>query len=156
MKRKTVLLALLDSIPVLSYGITMLLIALRFPSPLFMVGAAVSVLAGVFKLASKIAGATHNLRWLKRPFVPMQITGFVLILFSLILEFKKLDWYGALSSWIELPGIIFIFLGLIMCRIRLWRIKHNKEDNTAKSRWIDAVCDAVCWTSLMLSVLFAH
>ena len=66
MKRKTVLLALLDSIPVLSYGITMLLIALRFPSPPFMAGAAVSVLAGVFKLASKIAGATHNLRWLKK------------------------------------------------------------------------------------------
>ena len=42
----TVALALVDAIPVLSFGISMVIIATRFESPLFMIGAALSVLAG--------------------------------------------------------------------------------------------------------------
>lgn len=45
----TVALALVDAIPVLSFGISMVIIAGRFQSPLFMVGAGLSVLAGCCK-----------------------------------------------------------------------------------------------------------
>ena len=41
----TVGLALVDAIPVLSFGISMVIIAGRFQSPLFMVGVGLSVLA---------------------------------------------------------------------------------------------------------------
>ena len=42
----TVALALVDAIPVLRFGISMVIIASRFDSPLFMIGAFLSVLAG--------------------------------------------------------------------------------------------------------------
>ena len=42
----TLALALVDAIPVLSFGAAMVIIATRFGSPLVMVGAALSVLAG--------------------------------------------------------------------------------------------------------------
>jgi len=47
-------LALVDAIPVLSFGISMLIIASRFDNPLFLIGAALSVLAGCCKVAWKL------------------------------------------------------------------------------------------------------
>ena len=66
-------LALVDAIPVLSFGVSMVIIAGRFRSPLFLVGAALSVLAGCCKVAWKLVlGITKkDLRWLNKPFVPM-------------------------------------------------------------------------------------
>ena len=80
----TVALALVDAIPVLSFGIAMVIIAGRFDSPLFMIGAACSVLAGCCKVAWKLVlgVAKKDLRWLNKPFVPMQATGFLLMMVS--------------------------------------------------------------------------
>ena len=50
----TIGLALVDAIPVLSFGISMLIIAGRFNSPLFTLGAVLSVLGGCCKVAWKL------------------------------------------------------------------------------------------------------
>ena len=50
----TLALALVDAIPVLSFGISMVIIASRFHSPVFMIGAGLSVLAGCCKVAWKL------------------------------------------------------------------------------------------------------
>ena len=47
----TLALALVDAIPVLSFGIAMVIIAARFQSMLFMLGASLSVIAGCCKVA---------------------------------------------------------------------------------------------------------
>ena len=49
----TIGLALVDAIPVLSFGISMVIIATRFDSALFMIGASLSVLAGCCKVAEQ-------------------------------------------------------------------------------------------------------
>jgi hypothetical protein len=81
----TIALALVDAIPVLSFGISMVIIASRFHSPLFLIGACLSVLAGCCKVAWKLVLGIwkKDLRWLNKPFLPMQITGFGFILGSL-------------------------------------------------------------------------
>ena len=50
----TLALALVDAIPVLSFGISMVIIASRFNSPPFLMGASLSVLAGCCKVAWKL------------------------------------------------------------------------------------------------------
>ena len=62
----TLALALGDAIPVLSFGISMVIIASRFQSPLFMVGAALSVLGGCCKVAWKLILGIwkKDVRWL--------------------------------------------------------------------------------------------
>ena len=50
----TIGLALVDAIPVLAFGISMVIIATRFDSALFTFGAALSVLAGCCKVAWKL------------------------------------------------------------------------------------------------------
>ena len=80
----TIALALVDAIPVLSFGISMVIIASRFQSPLFMIGAILSVLGGCCKVAWKLVLGIwkKDLRWLNKPFVPMMAGGFLLLLVS--------------------------------------------------------------------------
>ena len=94
----TVALALVDAVPVLSFGISMMIIAGKFQSPLFMVGAALSVLAGCCKVAWKLILGMwkKNLSWLNKPFVPMQAVGFLLMLISFVLGFGKIQWQAVL------------------------------------------------------------
>ena len=93
----TLALALVDAIPVLSFGISMVIIASRFQSPLFMIGAALSVLGGCCKVAWKLVLgiAKKDLRWLNKPFVPMMASGFLLLVVSVILNITKINWAAA-------------------------------------------------------------
>ena len=50
----TVSLALVDAIPVLFFGASMILVAERFGSPLFIAGASLSTAAGCFKVLWKM------------------------------------------------------------------------------------------------------
>ena len=97
----TLALALVDAIPVLSFGISMVIIASRFDSLIFMIGASLSVIAGCCKVAWKLVLGIwqKDLRWLNKPFVPMQATGFLLMLISFILGFGKINWTGVGRPW---------------------------------------------------------
>ena len=150
-------LALVDAIPVLSFGISMVIIASRFQSPLFMVGASLSVLAGCCKVAWKmvLGIAKKDLRWLNKPFVPMQATGFLLMLISFVLGFGKIDWVGVGSAILRLPSLLF-FLGWIgLMGFMGWYRKHKFRNDDAHSNWTAQIVNAVGQTCLLLGILFA-
>ena len=153
----TLALALVDAIPVLSFGISMLIIASRFDSVLFLIGAGCSVLAGCCKVAWKLVLgiANKDLKWLNKPFVPMQATGFLLIFVSLILGFRKISWPGILTAVTGLPSILF-FGCWIGCMFAMsWYRKHKFQRNDAHSNWTAQIINAVGQTCLLLGILFA-
>jgi hypothetical protein len=150
-------LALVDAIPVLSFGISMVIIASRFDSPLFMIGAALSVLAGCCKVAWKLVLgiAKKDLKWLNKPFVPMQASGFLLIFLSLILGFRKISWAGVGAALISFPSLPF-FGAWIGCMFAMsWYRKHKFQRNDAHSNWTAQIINAVGQTCLLLGILFA-
>ena len=153
----TVGLALVDAIPVLSFGISMVIIASRFDSPLFMVGAGLSVLAGCCKVAWKmILGIwKKDLRWLNKPFVPMQATGFLLMLISFIIGFKKISWGGVLSAVTGIPSLLFFIAWIGLMIFMGWFRKHKFKNDDAKSNWTAQIVNAVGQTCLLLGILFA-
>lgn len=150
-------LALVDAIPVLSFGISMVIIAGRFDSPLFMIGAALSVLAGCCKVAWKLmlGIAKKDLRWLNKPFVPMQATGFLLMLVSFILGFRKIHWAGVLAAATGFPSILFFIAWIGFLFAMIWYRKHKFQRNDAKSNWTAQTINAVGQTCLLLGILFA-
>ena len=153
----TIALALVDAIPVLSFGISMVIIASRFQSPLFMIGAALSVLAGCCKVAWKLVLgiAKKDLKWLNRPFVPMQASGFLLMLVSFVLGFRKISWGGVLSAVTGVPSILF-FIAWVGCMGAMsWYRKHKFQRNDARSNWTAQIINAVGQTCLLLGILFA-
>ena len=150
-------LALVDAIPVLSFGISMVIIASRFPSPLFMIGAILSVLAGCCKVAWKLVLgiAKKDLRWLNKPFLPMQITGFGFILGSLVTNLGKINWAGVAGAVLRFPGILFFLTWIGLMGFMGWYRKNKFKNDDAHSNWTAQIVNAIGQTCLLLGILFA-
>ena len=153
----TLALARVDAIPVLSFGISMVIIASRFDSPLFMIGAALSVLAGCCKVAWKLVLGIlkKDLRWLNKPFVPMQATGFLLMLVSFALGFGKINWAGVAAALIRFPSVLFFLAWIGLMGFMGWFRKNKFKNEDAKSNWTAQIINAVGQTCLLLGILFA-
>ena len=153
----TIGLALVDAIPVLSFGVSMVIIASRFHSPLFMVGAALSVLAGCCKVAWKLVLGIwkKDLRWLNKPFLPMQITGFGFILGSLLTGLGKINWGGVLVAVTSLPSLAFFLAWIGLMFFMGWYRKNRFKNDDAHSNWTAQIVNAVGQTCLLLGILFA-
>ena len=153
----TLALALVDAIPVLSFGISMVIIASRFHSPLFMVGAALSVLAGCCKVAWKLVLGIwkKDLRWLNKPFAPMQGAGFLLMLISFIIGFGKIDWAGVLAGITSIPSLLFFVAWIGLMGFMGWYRKNKFKNDDAHSNWTAQIINAVGQTCLLLGILFA-
>lgn len=151
-------LALVDAIPVLSFGISMVIIAGRFRSPLFMVGASLSVLAGCCKVAWKLVlGIGHrDLKWLNKPFVPMQAAGFALMLVSFVLGFGKINWAAVGTALIGFPSLLFFIAWIGLMFTMSWYRKHKFKRDDARSNWTAQIINAVGQTCLLLGILFAR
>ena len=153
----TVGLALVDAIPVLSFGISMVIIASRFDSPLFMIGAALSVLAGCCKVAWKLVLGIwkKDLRWLNKPFVPMQAVGFLLMLISFIIGFGRINWAAVGSALLSVPSILFFIAWIGLMGFMVWFRKHKFRNEDAASNWTAQIVNALGQTCLLLGILFA-
>lgn len=150
-------LALVDAIPVLSFGISMVIIALRFQSPLFVLGASLSVLAGCCKVAWKLVLgiAKKDLKWLNKPFVPMQATGFLLMVVSFVLGFGRISWPGVLAAVTGFPSILFFLAWIALMFTMSWYRKHKFQRNDAGSNWTAQIINAMGQTCLLLGILLA-
>lgn len=153
----TVGLALVDAIPVLSFGIAMVIIAGKFGSPLFMVGAALSVLAGCCKVAWKLILGIwkKDLRWLNKPFVPMQAAGFLLMAISFVVGFGKINWAAVGSGILSFPSALFFVAWIGLMGFMGWFRKHKFKNEDAKANWTAQIINAVGQTCLLLGILFA-
>ena len=150
-------LALVDAIPVLSFGISMVIIAGKFGSPLFMVGAALSVLAGGCKVAWKLILGIwkKDLRWLNKPFVPMQASGFLLMLVSFVIGFRKISWPAVGTALVSFPSLLFFIAWIGLMGFMGWFRKHKFRNEDAASNWTAQIINAVGQTCLLLGILFA-
>jgi len=153
----TLWLALVDAVPVLSFGISMAIIASRFDSPLFAVGAGLSILAGCCKVAWKLVLGIwkKDLRWLNKPFVPMQAAGFLLMLISFIIGFGKISWAAVGQALIRFPSILFFVAWIALMGFMGWFRKHKFQNDDARSNWTAQIINAVGQTCLLLGILFA-
>lgn len=154
----TIGLALVDAIPVLSFGISMVIIASRFPSPLFLIGAIASVLGGCCKVAWKLVLGIRkkDLRWLNKPFVPMMAGGFLLLLVSLLLNITKINWAGVGAAVVSLPSLLFFLAWVVLMGFMGWFRKHKFSHDDAKSNWTAQIINAIGQTCLLLGILFAR
>lgn len=153
----TIALALVDAIPVLSFGVSMVIIASRFPSPLFMIGAILSVLGGCCKVAWKLVlGITRkDLRWLNKPFVPMMAGGFLLLLISVLLNITAINWAGVGAAIIGLPSVLFFIAWIGLMGFMGWFRKHKFSNDDAHSNRTAQIINAIGQTCLLLGILFA-
>lgn len=132
----TLSLALVDALPVLFFAVSMALVARRFASVLFALGAAVIVLASCGKVLWKLLLGLRrqNVPWLNRYFIPCQISGFVLILLSLVWNLRRIPWGSLLMQLTHFPSVVFFLLWLCGMGCMSW-YRKNWFDNSLKANW---------------------
>ncbi len=152
----TLSLALVDAIPVLFFGASMIMVSARFNSPLFIIGAVFSTLAGCFKVLWKLILGIRkkDIQWLNKPFVPMQATGFLLMLISFVTGFRKIHWENLLSAVSGFPSIAFFALWICMMGMMGW-YRKNKYDNSAKANWTAQFINCIGQGALFLGIWLA-
>lgn len=143
-------LALVDMIPVVLFGVSMMLVAGRLRSPLFILGAAVITLAGCGKVLWKLILACwkKDIRWLNRYFIPCQIVGFVLALVGLVLCFGNIRW----AALLEFPRLLFCLCWLAGLGVMGW-YRKNRFDNSLAANWTAQIINTLTQTALLAAVL---
>ncbi len=153
----TLTLALVDAVPVLLFGGSMLLVASRFPHPLFLVGAALSTLAGCCKVAWKLILGIwkKNIPWLNKPFVPMQAAGFLLMLISFLLGFRQISWPGVLTAVTGFPSCVLFLAWLGLMGFMGWFRKNKFRKDNAKTNWTAQIVNCLGQAALFLAIVLA-
>ena len=111
----TLLLALTDSLPVIFFGASMLLIGRRFSSLLFMAGALLCLIGGAGKVLWKIIVVLRK-KNIWPLFIQMRIlmpAGFLLMLASLFTNADKMSFPGICQAVASFPSVIFFTAGLL-------------------------------------------
>ena len=147
-------LALVDALPVLFFGASMVLAAKGFGSVLFGIGAAVITLAGCGKVLWKLILAVwqHNVAWLNRWFIPCQISGFLLVVLALVLHAGQIAWVSLAARLVGVPSVFFFAVWLIGMGTMGWYRKH-RFDNSVKANWTAQIINTAVQGALLLGIL---
>lgn len=151
----TLSLAIVDALPVIFFGGSMILIGILFKSVLFMIGALLCFWAGAAKVVWKVIVVTKkkNVWWM---FLQMRIVmpiGFVLMLLAVILNRNMIDLSDVLATVVSLPSVIFFAAGVIgMVLMGIFAAKLDSAD--VRSNWIEQLTNAAAQASIFAGILF--
>ena len=147
-------LAIVDALPVLLFGGSMIMIGLLFGSVLFLLGAALCFWAGAAKVLWKIIVVTRkkNVWWL---FLQMRIVmplGFALMLLAAILNLKAIHLTAVLTAIVSMPSVIFFAIGVLgMVLMGIFAAKLDAAD--VRSNWIEQLTNTAAQASLFIGIL---
>ena len=150
----TLSLALVDALPVLFFGASVILIGWMFKDPMFLIGAVLCFWAGAAKVLWKIivVKKKRNVWWM---FLQMRIVmpvGFVLMIFSVILNRNAIDLHAVFAAVLSLPSVIFFAIGLTgMVLMGVFGAKLDSSD--VRSNWIEQLTNAIAQASVFTGIL---
>ena len=150
----TLSLALVDALPVLFFGGSMILIGLLFGSPLFLLGAALCFWAGAAKVVWKIIVVTKkkNVWWM---FLQMRIVmpvGFALMILAVIFDRSAINLPAVFAAVLSLPSVLFFAAGVIgMALMGIFAAKLDSAD--VRSNWIEQLTNAVAQAAIFVGIL---
>ena len=150
----TLPLALVDALPVLFFGGSIILIGLLFGSPLFLIGAALCFWAGAAKVLWKIIVVTKkkNIWWLFLQMRTVMPIGFVLMILAVILNRNAIDLSAVFSAIVSLPSVIFFAVGVIgMVLMGVFAAKLDPAD--VRANWIEQLTNGVAQAAIFVGIL---
>ena len=150
----TLSLALVDALPVLFFGGSMILTALLFKSRLFLTGALLCFWAGAAKVLWKIVVVKKkkNIWWL---FLQMRIVmpiGFALMLLSVILNRKAIRFAAVLTAVTSFPSVIFFALG-ILGMVLMGVFASKLDSSNVRANWIEQLTNTAAQAAIFAGIL---
>ena len=133
----TLSLALLDYVPVAAFGAAVVLAGGAMNNPLFIIG--------VWK---------KDIKFMNKAFLPMQGTGWLIMLPAAIFSLFKAGPAKALSAVCGMPQLIFFILWFAMTGLMVWYKKNRFVREDARCNWTAEIINSVAQCSLLIGVIF--
>ena len=150
----TLSMALMDTLPVLFFSVSIGVLSARFGSALFLAGAILVILAGIMKVLWKFLLATvkRDVRIFNRQMRFIMPAGFALMIAALITDRDKWSIQDVAAHAFSLPSLIFFILALSGIGCMSYFARHfNQMD--AKSNWIEQGTNVLAQFFFMMGVL---
>ena len=150
----TLPLVIVDTIPVIFFSMTMIMLTKKFPSKLFLFGTLLVVFAGACKVLWKliIVLKKKNIWFL---FVQMRATmpiGLLLIIASLLLNRDMVSIDSIIQSVITYPQVIFFILGSIGM-LTMLVFAFCLDNRKLKNNWIEQIVNAISQICFFVGVI---
>lgn len=132
----------------------MLLIAMVFSNPLFLIGAILCLFAGLCKVLWKIIVVLKkkNIWWM---FLQMRICmpiGFLMMVLSIFLKRKEINFHFILKTILSFPSVIFFGLGLLGMTLMII-FAFTLDGSSLKSNWIEQLTNGIAQMFIFTGVL---
>ncbi len=151
----TVSMATVDLIPVLLFSASVAVLASRFGSVLFLIGAVLVILSGLLQCVWKyiVAIRQQNIAPLHKQMMVGMPLGFLLMILSLILDRDKMSWSAVGQQILSFPSLLFYLLGiLLLIAMSVFAVKL--DENSAKHNWIEQGTNSLAQLMILLGILF--
>lgn len=148
-------LALVDALPVIFFGGSMIASGLIFKSSLFIFGALLCLFAGAAKVLWKIIVVLKkkNIWWL---FMQMRIlmpVGMVIMIAAAVMSRSSVDFSSLLSEALSFPPVIFFSAGIIgMILMTVFAFKLDGSD--VKANWIEQLTNGAAQACFFVGLMF--
>ena len=150
----TLSLAVIDALPVLFFGGSMILIGLLFQSSLFLIGAGLCFWAGAAKVLWKIIVVTKkkNVWWL---FLQMRIVmpvGFALMLLSVVLRLNTIRLSAVWAAILSFPSVLFFAAG-VLGMVLMGVFASRLDSSDVRANWIEQLTNALAQAAVFIGLL---
>lgn len=150
----SVVMALVDLIPVVFFGLSAVRVGRLFQSALFVTGALICLLSGVVKVLWKLIAAVSR-RNIWPMFVQMRIfmpVGFLLLLAALIAGRAKLRSAAILAGICGFPAYVFFALGALGM-VCMCVFARRLDSNAPRANWLEQGVNALAQICIYIGLL---
>lgn len=147
-------LAILDLMPVLFFGIAMIMFGAWLKSPLFIIGVILCVIAGGCKVIWKIIIALwkKNLFFLSRQFRFTMSTGFLIAIIGLLTEWHHVSGAGVISIVLASPSKWLLAVTVVLMMV-MFILGATLDSDKVVSNWIEECVNTVAQLCLLIAVV---
>lgn len=152
----TISLALIDALPVLLFSASSILISFKFQSILFTFGVCCIIAAGMGKVIWKLLLAfnKNNIKWLNQQFRYMMLIGFIIVLLSIVFQWKQIHMIAIIYELLRFPSVILFSIGIL--GIITLGVLGKKLDSSARSNWIEQITNIVTQGTFFIGLLLLN
>ncbi len=150
----TMSLVLVDAVPVLLFGISMVVVSILLKSTLFMIGALLCLYAGAAKVLWKLIVVCRkkNVWWMFLQMRYVMPVGMLLMLAGGILDGRKGGMTGVVQKAMQMPAVLF-FAGGIAGMAMMMVFAFMLDSSDVKSNWIEQIVNGIAQACFLIGLM---
>lgn len=150
-------LALLDAVPVVAFGVDMMLLSKPLGSKIFLLGAFLALCGGLCMVIYKIILSVFQKDYpvCKKMFPIFMGGGWLIMIVAAIMARKNIHLAGIWKAICTMPATLFFVLGLCFFVAFIVYFKTKFNADSAKDNWVEEILNAGAQVCMMIAVILS-